>query len=173
MSATDVDALRQILKRDLEKYANNVAKGTAQKIADELTLVTKNAIEDFYNQYNPEDPSLHNGRVYYYRNWNFREVYHRYYKKGTNVYNGGVRFSFPPDVYTGTLSDPMSVFVRVIYSGAHGIASRTHPNKVPTMSPSPMRLILNKRDEIVKNQQKYFQYGIALAQRDSYEYMKF
>lgn len=165
-------------KADIEKYANNVAKHTAQEIADVLYQESKYVIEQFYNQYDPEDPynptfpPYREGRIYYYRNWNFRDVPKRYLRKYTGFYMAGVQLmknDFPND-YSGKYSSPSSVFGRVMNSGWHGLASLT-TDYVPTFTPSPMRRIEAKRDEIIKKQNEYKNRAQQKAQKDTYTYL--
>ncbi len=157
-----------LLEKDLKKFQNNIARYTVQKMADDLTKEAKNAIEKFYSQYNPEDSSLHNGRIYYYRHWNFRKTYKRHYENHNPKYVGGIELlpDSLPDVYTGRSSSPMEVFGRVYYLGWHGIASGQ--GKVPIMSPSPMQLIMNKYDEIKRNSDNYFNEAVQKALNDNY-----
>ena len=157
-----------LLEEDFNKLQNNIAKYTVQKIADDLAEETKIAIEKFYRHYDPEDLTLHNGRIYYYRHWNFRKSFKRYYKNRKPLYIGGVEL-LPeelPNVYTGRSSSPMEVFGRVYYLGWHGIASGQ--GKVPIMNPSPMKIIMTKYDEIKNNSDEYFRYAIGKALNDSY-----
>lgn len=103
------------IQKDAHKYATNIAKYMAQDIADEMREVAYNAIENFYSEYDPEDSSKHNGHIYYYRNWNFRKSFKRYYKNRDPYFVGGVELleDEVPNVYTGTNSSPSSVFWRV------------------------------------------------------------
>lgn len=171
-SGNSLTELRFALKKDFEKYAYNVARYAAHKIADELTEVASYHIHRFYEQYNPEDPNLHNGVIYYRRHWNFYNTYHRYYKNHGKTFSGGVAFTYPPDVYRGTDSSPMFVFKRV-YGGMHGIASATHPSTVPMYWPSPMRRIKDEYDYIKSHSEKYVAYGEEMARKDAYIKLRF
>ena len=44
-------------------------------------------------------------------------------------------------------------------------------NIPPKMSPNPLELILNQRDKIVNNINKYKKYGIINARKKSYVYI--
>lgn len=152
-----------LLEEDLYNFQNNIARYAIQQMADDLTEECNRAIETFYSQYNPEDPSLHNGRVYYYRHWNFRKSFKRYYENHKPRYVGGIELlidSFP-DVYTGRSSSPKEVFGRVYYLGWHGIASGQ--GRAPIMDPSPMKSIMRKYDEIYKNKDSYFNSAVKKA----------
>lgn len=164
----DFQIIQDLLREDLNKFKNNVSKYTAQAIADDLTNECKKAIEDFYAQYDPEDPKNHGGKIYYYRHWNFRKSFARYYKNRSPRYIGGVELleDSLPDVYKGKNSDPMNVFWRV-YSGLHGIASIQ--GLVPEMKmDSPYNRLIDKRLEILNNKDKYFKDAISKAKKDSY-----
>jgi len=163
---------RAALERDLKKYSHNVARFAAHKIADDLTECASYHIHRFYEQYDPEDPTLHNGKIYYHRHWNFYNTYRRFYKNHGNRFSGGVEFIYPPDVYRGTDSSPMFVFKRV-YGGMHGIASATHPATVPMYWPSPMRRIKDEYDYIQSHSDKYVSYGEEMARTDKYEILDF
>lgn len=156
-SSNDIEYSILDAQNDGHMYVKNIAKHMAQKIADELTKTACYAIEEFYKQYNPEDMSLHDGRIYYYRHWNFRKSFKRYYRKRDDYYVGGVMLlrNELPNVYKGKNSSPTSVFDRV-YLGYHGIASfqnrgadggylkPSSDNRVPILRPSPHKIIVDK-----------------------------
>lgn len=163
-----INKVMDILQQDLNKFKSNMSKYIVQEIADDLTNECKNAIADFYAQYDPEDPSNHHGRVYYYRHWNFKKSFKRFYKNHNPRYIGGVELleDSLPNVYTGKNSDTSNVFWRV-YSGLHGIASIQ--GYVPSMKmDSPYNRLINKQQEIIKNKDKYFNNAFKKAENDSY-----
>lgn len=149
------------IKKAITSYVSDIAKNIAQDIADEMTETTRLAISDFYEDYDPEDLSTHNGVTYYYRHWNFDKSFKRYYSNHKPRFSGGVELLMDdlPDVYRGTNAAPKNVFWRV-YSGYHGIASfqsakgQTHI-KVPIMSPSPLERIHQKYNYITKHLKDY------------------
>ena len=161
------------IQADAHKYATNIAKYMAQDIADEMRDVARSAINTFYNQYDPEDPSKHNGQIYYYRHWNFEKSFRRYYRNRDPYFIGGVVLlrNELPNVYTGRKSSPHNVFDRV-YAGYHGIASFQDCNPpVPIMRPSPHKIITDKFKEIQKNLKDYENKAAKKAQGDSYKYI--
>ena len=167
---TDLEKFQEEIESDAYKYATNIAKNMAKLIANDMYEETSSAIEKFYKNWDPEDPTNHNGRVYYYRNWNFRRSYERYYKNRDPYFIGGV-YLLPqniPNVYTGKRSNPEDVFRRV-YLGYHGIASfqKTNP-QVPIMDPSPIRIINDKFRYIEKNIDKYENQAKEIAKKDKY-----
>ena len=160
--------LADLLEDDLRKFRNNIAKFTIQKMADDLTETAKKAIEDFYSHYDPEDPSNHDGRIYYYRHWNFRKSFKRYYENHSPRYIGGVELLVDdlPNVYHDKgITSPATVFWRV-YQGYHGIAS--YQGYVPIMSPSPIEIIKLKYDDIYDNRNNYFNDAVQKALKDNY-----
>ena len=166
----NLNQLREDLQKDVQDYATNIAKFMAQKIADDMTEVTQTAIESFYSQYDPEDYTKHNGHIYYYRHWNFKKSYKRYYYNRNPRFIGGVELlrSDIPDVYYGKNSDPQSVFDRV-YLGYHGIASFQNCNPpVPILSPSPYRIIRDKFKDIQKHLKDYENEAAQKARKQQY-----
>ena len=152
-----LDDFRRLLSDDLKKYGENICKIMAQDVADILTEETRNAISDFYN-YKPK---------YYLRHNNFNYSFRRDYKNRSPRFYGGVELLMDslPAVYTGTNSDTNSVFWRV-YSGYHGIAS--FKGHAPIMRPAPINRIIDKRDEIVANQDKYIDIAENKARQQKY-----
>lgn len=158
------------IKKAITSYVSDIAKNMAQDIANEMTETVRSAMNDFYNEYDPEDLSTHNGAIYYYRHWNFYKSFRRYYSNHNPKFSGGVELlmdDFPND-YSGTNSAPKNVFWRV-YAGYHGIASfmsakgKTHI-RVPIMSPSPMGLIHSKYKYIIGHLKEYEERAIYKAQ---------
>ena len=181
----DADAIREVLERDLMNYCQNIARHAVHQMANDMTKTAKTAIDLFYSDYKPR---------FYIRNWNFRHTYRRYYKNHGDRFSGGVELlvdALPSKDY----SDPTyEVFDRV-YAGFHGMASAMD-NKIhnvidrstnkptgetarhirfipPRMNPSPMDILLKKYDDIAANKDQYFENAKKIAQRYSYEYLKF
>lgn len=152
----DVEALR----RDIQRYANNVCRYAASEIADDLTEAAKLAIQAFYDDYTP---------VKYHRHfWNFRSnAYRRYYSNPHNrIYRGGVELtpSEMADIYQRKYSTE-EVYGSVMEIGSHGPEMYT---TVPPMSKSPIQLIIEKRDDMLKNIDLYVDKAKIKAKNDSY-----
>ena len=165
------------IQKDAEDYAKNIARIMAMDIADEMTDVARSAIETFYGEYDPEDASKHNGRVYYYRHWNFEKSFMRYYKNRDPKFYGGIKLLMEdfPDEYRGTNSNPPNVFWRV-YAGYHGIASFQSAKgsiacRVPIMKPAPMTLINERFDYIVSHLKEYENKAAEKAKECKYKYI--
>lgn len=151
------------LKDYLEKYAKEVGRITAADIRDELTDAAFNAIVKFYESYSPRSYRRH---YYNFLEKSFRKYYSNAH--GT-IYRGGVEFTpqLMDDIYQSSSGySPAQVTEQVfdtVYAGFHGVAStQIYPGSAPrysppVMRPSPMELILSKRDEIEDNLDKYIQ----------------
>ena len=172
-----LEDFRKDIEKDARDYATNIAKIMAKDIADEMTEVASSAIEDFYNQYDPEDLSTHGGEIYYYRHWNFEKSFKRFYRNHDPRYYGGIELTMSdlPNVYHGTNSAPQNVFWRV-YAGYHGIASFMSAKgktniPVPIMSPSPMERINSRFDYIQKHLKDYENKATKEAKKKKYKYI--
>ena len=152
-----LEDFRRMLNEDLHRYSENICRILAQDVTDILTEETRNAISDFYS-YHPK---------YYSRHDNFNYSFKRDYKNRNPRFYGGVELLIDslPSVYSGTNSDPYSVYWRV-YSGYHGIAS--FQGRAPIMRPAPINRILDKRQEIVNNQGKYIDDADGKARQEKY-----
>lgn len=136
---------------EIRQYCKKVLSNVAGQIRDELTQEAQNAIEDFYNDYNP---------LYYHRHyWNFyNNSFKKYYSNAHGViFRGGVELT-PQNMSDIYKEKPEWVFDSV-YAGFHGIAGMFVSPKTftvtPRMNPSPMEMLLAKRDNIVKNIDTY------------------
>ncbi len=152
------------LQKDLEKYFNKTLSHTAGLIADELTETAGFSIQEFYRDYSP---------MYYRRNYyNFQEnSFRRYYSNPHNKnYTGGVELT--PERMDAIYEDPVGEVFDTVYAGFHGVAAGFENPKsftvTPVMKPSPMEIILHKRDEIVANIGKYVEKGQNAAAREKY-----
>ena len=160
MSNNSVDI--SSLKDYLEKYTKEVSRITAGTIRDELTETAFYAIVQFYEDYSPK----HYKRHYY----NFLEKsFRKYYSNAHgNVYRGGVEFTpqLMDDIYQSSKgyssAEVTEQVFDTVYAGFHGVSSTQiypqgfAPRFIPhVMSPSPMEIILDRRDEIVDNLQDY------------------
>ena len=157
--------------------AMQVCHYAGQKIADDITEETKNAIEDFYDNYDPK---------YYLRTYNFKNnSYKRYYKPNKYSVVGGVILS----------PDDMEVYINgrhrlnpelpfnSSYAGYHGISSgfeiikhrdigeaeinipsNINLNVSTHMSPPPLERIVDKKRSIEKNIDKYIEGGTSRMQ---------
>lgn len=175
--------LRKQLKEDIENYQYNLGLCMGQEIANDLTETAHLAITNFYS-WKPE---------YYERHWNFWNSYRKVHTNHNGVRTAGVELlleQFPDDYktqrsklpsgkYISTTKydsysrfDPKDIFWRVYGFGWHGIASleknKNGEWRAPTMSPSPYQLLINKRDEIIKNSDKYQKKASNMARRKKY-----
>lgn len=136
---------------DIQEYSKNIAKFTAIEIREELAFTVYDAIEKFYDSYEPE---------YYRRHYdNFmKKSYKKYYKNNHDTtFTGGVILSpeLMDDIYR---ADKEFVF-NLVYAGYHGLDSWSSAEE-PTswgerMQPSPLDLIESKYKEILRDPNKY------------------
>lgn len=152
------------LYNDLKQYGKNFCVGMATKVRDNLTLSTAVAIESFYEDYTP----LYYKRHYY----NFREnSFKKFYEnKHGKIIRGGVELS--PDAMDNIYKDPKEEVFDMVYAGYHGVASGYNEpytfTPVPIMRPSPLELIEESRNNIVKNINIFEPYGYYRASLDNY-----
>ena len=152
------------LKADITKYVGAVMSGTAGRIRDELTNEAALSIAKFYNDYDP---------IYYHRHYyNFtKNSFEKYYVNAHgNIYHGGVRLT--PEKMDDIYQDPTQEVFDSVYAGFHGVSSMFETpysfTVTRVMKPSPMELIYKKRDDIVRNIDKYLAYGKEKAKKQSY-----
>ena len=151
------------LAKDLEAYANNVARFTAQAVADELTKTTYDAIAYFYVSWTPEYYTRHVDNLLFHS-------YKRFTHNNRNrTFSGGVELSseFMEDIYNGS---PSLIF-DIVYKGYHGLDTFSdirpaQPWAITT--PSPAQIILAKRDDIYKKPGEYISQGIKKANKQKY-----
>lgn len=134
------------LVKDVQKKVKNATS----EIAYELTHEAKSAIIAFYKDYDP---------LYYRRSYSMRYTYKRFYRNPHGkIYHGGVELVDAGDRKQHGTRDSEYIFNEVWMLGRHGrpeeFPHAIH-NITPITSPPPWDVVLNKRDEIVKNIQSY------------------
>lgn len=152
------------IKADLRKYANSVCRNAASEIADELTEDALFAMGAFYSDYSPKKYSRH---YYNFMNKSFRRYYSNPHNK---IFRGGVEYT--PNLMDSIYSNnPVEdVFVDVVGMGSHGPYGLS---KVPLMDKSPMQMVIEDRDNIVKNINSYIDRAKVKAQKDNYSVLTF
>lgn len=151
------------IEADLRKYANSVCRNAASEIADELTESALFAMGAFYSDYSPEKYSRH---YYNFMNRSFRRYYSNPHNK---IFRGGVEYT--PSLMSSIYSDPVeNVFIDVVGMGSHGPYDFT---KVSPMNKSPMQMVVEDRDNIVKNIDLYISKAKDKAQKESYSVLTF
>lgn len=171
MNATE---FRNQLISEIKQLEKDECKYMAQMIANDLTQEARNAIVEFYS-WKPE---------YYIRNYNFWKAFKKVHINKGEKRVAGVELmidSFPNDYirkstrnslldnsyksstryFSYSMQRPEDVYFRVVYGGWHGIASLQ--GNAPTMSPSPYEKIIDKQEEIIKNQEIYKRRAEELA----------
>lgn len=158
------------LKKELKDYLKNYSIGIGHQIEKELTDITKSSIELFYDDYSPISYKRH---YYNFRKYSFKKYYDN---KHGSIIRAGVEltpnrmFDIYGNYNNGT---PVTSYVfNLVYSGFHGNETMMHPNSiVHKMSPSPLEIIINQRDKILKNINKYKKYGTINSRKNKYQYI--
>ncbi len=167
---------------DVEAYARNVARFSAQAVSDAMTKTAHDAIEKFYSSYTPNC---------YFRTGNLRQSYKKVYPdyRAVNKYTGGVILSsdFMDDVYTHYTKngsyDTRELVFNLAYAGFHGLKAwdpvygedgkflygvpiEERP-LVPyyVTTPSPTEIIEKKYNSIQRNNSKYIKDAEAKAEK--------
>lgn len=144
-------AINQIAEQ-IKKQLRERMQNAAHHIADELTQQAKNSINDFYG-WNP---------LMYKRTFGTQDTFDRLYHNHGDSVTCGVRLQAPGGSYpnyNGKKSVSGDWIFQLTYSGKHG-AAQFFPwpisNFPPTMSPSPIERIMEKRDALVGGIDSYF-----------------
>lgn len=154
--------LMKLIKDDMEKYKNTLGRSLAGQFRDELTLTATNAMGAFYGDY----PAKKYKRHYY----NFMEnSFRSYYSNPHNtIFRGGVELT--PSAMDSIYDEPVEiVFNDVFELGYHGPQDFAPAQ----MSPSPLRIVLDKQNEIYKNPMKYIDKAKKVADGGNYTVLKF
>lgn len=140
------------LAKELENYSIEVAKNLAIKSREILYKSADSAIRSFYEHYSP---------IYYERHtpisYNIRKSFKKYYKKmHEHHFSGGIEIS--PDWMDDIYRADKDYIFNLIYAGYHGNIPMipweqegTVPYIPPVMKPSPLELILNAKDIMIRN----------------------
>lgn len=156
------------LEKELDDYLTEFSVGMAAFVRDEMHECTKHAIDAFYNNYRPKnkEPLFYNRNYYNFRNNSFSKYYENKHGK---IIRGGVELT-PGNMDDIYRADTDYVF-NLVYAGYHG-SVWTLPNEIknvpPVMNPGPLEILLNRRDEIVKNIDSYKSYGLNRASNKNY-----
>lgn len=143
-------AKKNEIYKELEQYGINICRTAAKIVAKELVETAKTAIELFYADYSP----IKYKRQYYnFRNNSFK----KYYKKiGNNIFTGGIELT--PESMDNIYNYPAPAVHRMVFNkGMHG------PNYnyfVPNMSPTPLEILIQKRDYIYDHGEDYIKKAI-------------
>ena len=158
------------LIKDLTEYSKNFRIGMATKTRDNLAKATAVAIEMFYQDYTPKYYKRHirNGKHYNFGELSFEKYY---YNKHGSVIRGGVKLS--PEQMESIYQDSKEEVFDMFYAGYHGVASGfVSPytfTPVPVMSPSPLEIIEESRNNFVKHINVFEIYGYQRAKNGSYD----
>jgi hypothetical protein len=154
---------------DLKKYASSVCVSLAGKVRDEMYEEAQLAIDTFYSHYDP---------LYYKRHeYNFKKnSFKKYYKNPHNsIVRGGVELT-PYEMDDLYRADTEYIF-NLVYLGYHGnVNMLPHKGSIlnipPVMEPDPFTILLNKRDYLVENIDKYKNEALNKAGKQQYSTLK-
>lgn len=136
----------------VKDYVDKVGIEASRMIAADLNNEANIAIQIFYRSYTP--------KVYERNYYNFMDNSHKgFTQKRLGVYEGGVELdaSFLDDIY----EDPVDTVFKNVFEGYHGDPVYHEKFNIPRMMPTPMEMIFERRDEIVRS---YLAYILADAQ---------
>ena len=164
------------LKTDLNSFAVEVSKQLAKQVRQEMLEAAQTAIIKFYTSWSPEKYKRH----YY----NFMENSFRgYYKNPHNqIIRGGVELTpyLMDDIYKGSSKykeaggDITEYVFNLVYSGYHGnIPMLGKGGYVVRTEPTPLEIIIKKRNYIVENIKTYKKDAISKANEGSYKTLRF
>ena len=156
------------LIQDLKKYSSSICVSLATQVRDEMYDCAKYAINEFYNDYKP---------LYYKRHYkNFKKNSFRkyYYNPHNSIIRGGVELT-PNELNDIYRADKNYVF-NLVYSGFHGNVSMfpfTVGTVPPIMNPSPLEILLDKRDCLINNIEDYLDVAYEKANKQAYAFISF
>ena len=155
------------IMHDVDNFANATISDMAMTVRDELTEAAHNAMINFYKHYTP---------MFYERNGDFNgnkgflnTGYKPYYiNKHRSTARGGVEI--PGDV-KGYYRYDINKISDFVWAGFHG-PPIGHNVNTPVMSPSPMEMVLKRRQEIIDNELPWIKAkAIAKAKKRKYTYI--
>ena len=142
------------LREDIKEFGNNIAREIAIRAREELTQCYIDAIELFYYLYTPE---------FYRRTWQLRKSYKKYYTNAHgNIFYGGVKIT--DERMKETHEDPNYEVLELAIHGWHG-----HPAQGIYTEPTPYDLVMERRDEILRDIQSWGDVAIKNA-KTKYSY---
>lgn len=143
------------LREDIQKLGSNVAREIAIRAREELTQCYIDAIEFFYNSYDPEQ---------YKRTWELRNSYKKYYTNAHgNIFYGGVKIT-DDRMREDAHRIPNYKIIDLSIHGWHG-----NPNRNIYIEPTVYDIVFEKRDNILKNIQSWGDEAIKNA-KTKYSY---
>ena len=137
-----IPSLAETMRDELINFKEVWTKEAAKVARDELTKTAKDAILAFYHDYTPSDYQRH---YYNFLKNSFKPLYKNNHKV---TYSGGIWITFDEldQIYKGDAQ----MIGEQVYAGKHGNWETLNTElSTPTMSPSPMEIILKKYYELV------------------------
>lgn len=170
--------IKDELKRELKKFAEQVCIGAATYSRDKLTDIAIESFERFYCDYAPVPGGLYTSYQFqfyrpsgnpkeYDRTYNIlRNGIKKYYEnKHGKIIRGGVELDIDSleDNYNYS---PAFVFQTIYEEGRHGPVLG-----IPNMNPTPKELIENGYDNLCDNIDVALDIGVTRAKKETYSYL--
>lgn len=172
------------IANEIKDYSNAIAKEMAIKAREDIFQSANEAITKFYNHYQPKFYNRHSSPFISY---NIRKSIKKYYHAPHgNVFSGGIELS--PESMDNIYKIRTDYIFNLIMAGYHGnipmlFGSRSWgessyspsfiANVPPIMEPSPLDIILNKRDNLIKNAARNAnKIALQLKDKNGYKYIK-
>ena len=171
--AKKINNLEDIAK-EIEQYSRDIAQQMARNTRDKLAKTAEIAIKKFYDHYDPIVYDRHTPLM-----GNIRKSFRKFYANPHNtVFRGGIELSpeWMDDLYS-TPKHPVDkdMIFNLIYAGYHGnvgmfpVPVETVP---PIMDPSPLDILLNTRDNLMKKAVKDANKVARALDKSKYKYIK-
>ena len=148
------------LANEIEDFSKSIAKEMAIKSREDLYKAANNAITKFYNHYTPDYYKRH--IIPYYQHNINKGIKKYYHSPHGNIYSGGIELS--PESMDDLYKIRKDYIFNLILAGFHGnipmlpdmthYTNQTSRSVPPIMEPSPLNLILDERDRLIKNVSK-------------------
>lgn len=148
------------LASEIEDFSKSIAKEMAIKSREDLYKAANNAITKFYNHYTPDYYKRH--IIPYYQHNINKGIKKYYHSPHGNIYSGGIELS--PESMDDLYKIREDYIFNLILAGFHGNipmlpqygkdGTPISRNIPPIMSPSPLELILDERDRLIKSVSK-------------------
>ena len=145
------------LAAEIEDFSRSIAKEMAIQSREDLYNAARNAISAFYDHYTPRYYERHS-IPYYGHNIN-KSIKKYYHAPHGNIYSGGIELS--PESMEDLYKVRKDYVFNLIMAGFHGNIGMLPPytkdgqtwsySIPPVMDPSPLDLILDKRDQLIKD----------------------
>ncbi len=157
MSTTNKIIIPNSLKKDIKKYAENIAKSMAKSVRDDMKKEYLYVIEKFYAEYTPK---------YYFRWDELWNTYEPYYHNSSPNFYGGIILT--ANGMTESLYHNRNSAYTSFLNGYHG-----HPSLGIYSKIRPYEHMIRYRDNIISHIDIYNTKAINEARKASYSILQF